>query len=140
MIPLYSRRSCILDKFGSSIFIVIVTLVLLAPFPIQAEDSDAGSMPATGHKMGMKMKDGMKMGGGGMSDHKHGRPNFKPITPEVKKHIAEMYTKMGKCVETEMSVEDCQKKVMNDCPVVAELGYCPLMDGIAPMNEATTMN
>lgn len=104
---------------------VVVAMVLFST-PLLGEEP--------GRSMGMKkMKDGMKMGHEMMSDDGHMAYNGKEITPNLKKHIAAMYEKMGACVKTEMSIVDCQKKVMKDCPVVAEVGYCPLMDGIAPM-------
>lgn len=116
-----------------SMTLIVVMMVFLSTLSF-AQDHDAGSAQNGGHAMGMKMKDGMKMGHKPMPD-KVGGYNHRPVTAESKKNIADMYDKMGACVKTESSIQDCQKKVMKGCPVVAELGYCPLMDGIAPMKE-----
>lgn len=120
--------------------ITIVGAIVLLSSPLFAEKPDADSSHKVGPSMGMKMKDEMPMRHGMMSDDNHGKYNAKPITPDLKKHIAEMYEKMGACVKTDMSLADCQKEVMKDCPVVAELGYCPLMDGIAPMKDAANVH
>ena len=135
----YIVRAGVMSRGIISIVTIASAIVLLSS-PLLGEEPDANSPRKGGHEMGMKMKDEMKMGHGMMSDNKHRAYNSKPITPEVKKHIAEMYEKMGACVKTEMSLEDCQKKVMKDCPVVAEVGYCPLMHGIAPMKETANVH
>ena len=118
---------------------VVVGIVLLAN-PVLGEVPDADASHNTGHTVGMKRKDEMQMRHGMMPDDTHGKDNSKPITRELKKRIAEMYEKMGACVQTDMSLEDCQKKVMKDCPVVTELGYCPLMDGIAPLKGTANVH
>ena len=135
----YRIGARVMSRWMLSIVTILTGIVLLSS-PLFAEKPDADSSHKTGHAMGMKMKDEMPMRHGMMSDDKHGKYNSKPITPELKKRIAEMYEKMGACVKTDMSLADCQKEVMKDCPVVAELGYCPLMDGIAPMKGAATVH
>jgi len=125
---------------GILLIVTVMVATVLLSSPLLGEVPDADSSHKAGHAMGMQMKDEMKMGHGMKSDDKHGAYNSKPITPELKIRIAEMYEKMGACVKTEMSLEDCQKEVMKDCPVVAALGYCPLMDGIAPIKKAANLH
>ena len=61
------------------------------------------------------------------------------LSPEVRKHLSEMYQKMGDCLaKTDKSMQDCQREVMKNCPVPKELGFCPLEDGIKPMNGKHT--
>lgn len=55
------------------------------------------------------------------------------MTPELKGDLSEMYLKMGECMKTEKSMEQCQKDIMKDCPVMKKTGHCPLMDGMKPM-------
>ena len=55
------------------------------------------------------------------------------MTPESKRDMAEMYTKMGECMKTDKSMEQCQKDIMKDCPVMKKSGHCPLMEGMKPM-------
>ena len=54
----------------------------------------------------------------------------KAMAPEMKKDMAEMYMKMGECLKTDKSMEECQKMIMKDCPVAKSMGYCPIMDGM----------
>ena len=57
------------------------------------------------------------------------------VSPEVRKHLSEMYQKMAECLaKTEQSVQDCQREVMKDCPVPKEIGFCPIQDGIKGMS------
>ena len=126
-------KDCVVSKRFLSIVTIIGAIALLSS-PVCAQESEPNAPHKSGHEMGMKMRHDK------MPNHRSGMHSFKPITPETKGHIAEMYTKMGECVKTEMSIEDCQKKVMIDCPVVKELGYCPLMDGIAPMKGAANLH
>jgi len=109
-------------------------LVLLSG-SVFAEDDGPDHAKMKGHQMGMEMKkDGMKM------DHKmmmHEDKSVSSLSPELKMHLSEMYTKMGECMKTAATIEECQKQVMKDCPVVAELGYCPLMEGTNRMKEKT---
>lgn len=55
------------------------------------------------------------------------------MSSELKKDMADMYQKMGDCMKTDKSMEQCQKDIMKDCPVVAKTGHCPLMEGMRPM-------
>lgn len=108
------------------IMAVAVALVFITT-PALAEDE----VHTAGHKMGMKMKtDGMQMGHAMMGAAGHKGHSAISMTPELKKNLADMYAKMGACMKTETSMEDCQKQVMKDCPVSVELGYCPIMDGM----------
>ena len=57
------------------------------------------------------------------------------VSPEVRKHLSEMYQKMAECLaKTEQSVQDCQREVMKSCPVPKEVGFCPIQDGIKGMS------
>ena len=56
-----------------------------------------------------------------------------PMSPALKQEMADMYSKMGACMKTDSSMEQCQKDIMKDCPVVMKTGHCPLMDGMKPM-------
>lgn len=62
-----------------------------------------------------------------------GRSNHQTMTPELKRDLSEMYLKMGECMKTEKSMEQCQKDIMKDCPVMKKTGHCPLMEGMKPM-------
>ncbi len=55
------------------------------------------------------------------------------MNAELKRDMAEMYKKMGECMKTEKSMEQCQKDIMKDCPVMKKSGHCPLMEGMKPM-------
>ena len=55
------------------------------------------------------------------------------MSPELRKDMADMYQKMADCVRTGKLMEDCQKKVMKDCPVVAKTGQCPIQQGMGHM-------
>lgn len=55
------------------------------------------------------------------------------LSPDLKRDMAEMYIKMGECMKTDKSQEQCQKDIMKDCPVAKKTGHCPLMDGMKPM-------
>jgi hypothetical protein len=57
----------------------------------------------------------------------------KPMPPELKSDMADMYQKMADCMKTDKSMEQCQKDIMKDCPVVSKTGHCPLMEGMKPM-------
>ena len=59
--------------------------------------------------------------------------NAQAVSPELKHEMAEMYTKMGACMKTDKSMEQCQKDIMKDCPVAKKTGHCPLMEGMMPM-------
>ena len=96
---------------------VVVAAAVCASMPVFAEggsgSADKGGMAGT-----MKHGSGMKMPGDELS-------------PELRKHLAEMYRKMGVCLgTTDKSMQACQKEVMKDCPAAAALGYCPLMEGM----------
>ncbi|GJL61701.1 MAG: hypothetical protein NPIRA04_03550 [Nitrospirales bacterium] len=55
-----------------------------------------------------------------------------PMSSELRKDMADMYQKMAVCLRTDtsLSLEECQRKVANDCPVVAKTGQCPIEKGI----------
>ena len=58
------------------------------------------------------------------------------LSPELRKHLAEMYQKMGDCLaKTDKSMQGCQAEVMKNCPAAEALGYCPLADGIRSMKH-----
>ena len=63
-------------------------------------------------------------------------PGHEKMTPELKRDMAEMYTKMGECMKTEKSMEECQSDIMKNCPVVKKTGHCPLMEGMKPMDHS----
>lgn len=56
-----------------------------------------------------------------------------PMSAELKRDTAEMYSKMGECMKTDKTMEQCQKDIMKDCPVMKKTGHCPLMEGMKPM-------
>jgi hypothetical protein len=55
------------------------------------------------------------------------------VSPEVQKDMADMYQKMADCLRTDKSLEECQRKVAKDCPVVAKTGQCPIEKGMGSM-------
>lgn len=59
------------------------------------------------------------------------------MSPELRKDMANMYQKMADCLKTDQSfsLEECQAKVANDCPVVAKTGQCPLEKGMGNMGS-----
>jgi hypothetical protein len=52
------------------------------------------------------------------------------VSPELRTDMADMYQKMAECMRTDKSLEECQRKVANDCPVVAKTGQCPIEKGM----------
>ena len=46
-----------------------------------------------------------------------------------------MHQKMADCLRTDksLSLEECQRKVAKDCPVVAKTGQCPIEKGMGSM-------
>ncbi|GJL49215.1 MAG: hypothetical protein NPIRA01_04420 [Nitrospirales bacterium] len=60
-----------------------------------------------------------------------------PMSSELRKDMADMYQKMAVCIRTDksLSLEECQRKVAHDCPVVAKTGQCPIEKGIGPMGS-----
>ncbi len=68
------------------------------------------------------------------SDDTKTKQNTTPMSVELKRDTAEMYSKMGECMKTDKSMEQCQKDIMKDCPVMKKMGHCPLMEGMKPMN------
>ena len=67
------------------------------------------------------------------SDGAKTKQNPAPMSAELKHDMAEMYSKMGECMKTDKSMEQCQKDIMKDCPVMKKTGHCPLMEGMKPM-------
>ena len=61
------------------------------------------------------------------------------MSPELKKEMADMYQKMADCMKTEKPMDQCQKDIVKDCPVVAKTGHCPLMEGMRPMMKGMPM-
>jgi hypothetical protein len=61
------------------------------------------------------------------------------MSPELKSEMAIMYEKMGACMKTNKSMDECQKDVMKDCPVMAKTGHCPLMEGTRSMKKDMPM-
>lgn len=57
------------------------------------------------------------------------------MSPELRKDMADMYQKMADCLRTDqaLALEECQRKVANDCPVVAKTGQCPIEKGMGHM-------
>ena len=55
------------------------------------------------------------------------------VSPEVRKDMADMYQKMANCLRTDKSVEDCQRQIAKNCPVVAKTGQCPIEQGMGHM-------
>ena len=46
-----------------------------------------------------------------------------------------MHQKMADCLRTSksLSLEECQRKVANDCPAVAKIGECPIEKSMGRM-------
>ncbi len=57
------------------------------------------------------------------------------VSSELRKDMANMHQKMADCLRTDqsLSLEECQRKVAKDCPVVAKTGQCPIEKGMGPM-------
>ena len=55
-----------------------------------------------------------------------------PMTPELKKDMADMYQKMADCLRTDKSLQQCSKDAMTNCPVVQKTGHCPINEGMGP--------
>lgn len=55
------------------------------------------------------------------------------VSLEVRKDMADMYQKMADCLRTDTTLEECQRKVAKDCPVVAKTGQCPIEQGMGHM-------
>lgn len=55
------------------------------------------------------------------------------MTPDVKKDMADRYQKMGDCLRTDKSLEQCSHDAMQNCPVVEKTGHCPINEGTGPM-------
>jgi hypothetical protein len=57
------------------------------------------------------------------------------VSPELRKDMANMHQKMADCLRTDksLSLEECQRKVAKDCPIVAKTGQRPIEKGMGPM-------
>ena len=57
------------------------------------------------------------------------------MSPELRKDMANMHQKMADCLRTDqsLSLEECQRKVAKDCPIVAKTGQCPIEKGMGAM-------
>lgn len=55
------------------------------------------------------------------------------MSPELRKAMANMYQKMADCLRTDKSIEECQRQVAKDCPLVAKTGQCPIEQGMGAM-------
>ncbi|MEP6890436.1 MAG: hypothetical protein ABI955_07050 [Nitrospirota bacterium] len=55
------------------------------------------------------------------------------MSPELRKNMADMYQKMGDCLRTGKSNQDCQRQIAKDCPVIAKTGQCPIEKGMGNM-------
>ena len=53
-----------------------------------------------------------------------------PMTPQLKKDMADMYQKMAECLRTDKSLEQCSRDAMKNCPVVEKTGHCPINEGM----------
>ena len=62
-------------------------------------------------------------------------PSTSQVSPEVRKDMANMHQKMADCLRTDqsLSLEECQRKVAKDCPIVAKTGQCPIEKGMGAM-------
>lgn len=56
------------------------------------------------------------------------------MNAEVKRDTVETYSKMGECMKTDKSMEQCQGDMTKYCPFVKKKrGHCPLMKGMKSM-------
>ena len=55
------------------------------------------------------------------------------MSPELRKDMANMHQKMADCLRTDKSIEECQRQVAKDCPLVAKTGQCPIEQGMGAM-------
>lgn len=64
------------------------------------------------------------------------------VSPELRKDMADMYQKMADCLRTDksLSLQECQRKVANDCPVIAKTGQCPILEGMGLMRGSRGMH
>ena len=62
-------------------------------------------------------------------------PSTNQVSPELRKDMANMHQKMADCLRTDqsLSLEECQRKVAKDCPIVAKAGQCPIEQGTGHM-------
>ncbi len=63
-------------------------------------------------------------------------PSTTALSSELREDMADMYQKMAVCLRTDkaLSLEECQRKVAKDCPVVAKTGQCPIEKGIGQLS------
>ena len=59
--------------------------------------------------------------------------HMQSMSPELKHDMADMYAKMGECMKTDKTMEQCQTELMKDCPVMKKTKHCPIMEGMKPM-------
>lgn len=62
-------------------------------------------------------------------------PSTNQLSPELRKDMANMHQKMADCLRTDqsLSLDECQRKVAKDCPIVAKTGQCPIAQGMGAM-------
>jgi hypothetical protein len=73
------------------------------------------------------------------ADAKKNSADAATLSPELKHDMADMYSKMADCMNTDKSMVQCQKDIMKDCPVMKKTGHCPIMDGMKPMMRKGAM-
>ena len=58
-------------------------------------------------------------------------PSTNQVSPELRKDMANMHQKMADCLRTDqsLSLEECQRKVAKDCPIVAKAEQCSIKQG-----------
>ena len=66
-------------------------------------------------------------------------PAMPPMSPDLKHDMAHMYAKMGECMKTDKTMEQCQTEVMKDCQVMKKTKHCPIMEGMQPMMGSEKM-
>lgn len=52
-----------------------------------------------------------------------------PMTPELKKDMADMYQKMADCLRSDKTFDQCRHEAKENCPVVKKTGHCPINEG-----------
>jgi uncharacterized protein YgiB involved in biofilm formation len=55
------------------------------------------------------------------------------MSPALHKDMANMYRKMADCLDAGSSAHDCMQTVMENCPVIAKTGRCPIAEGMGSM-------
>ena len=55
------------------------------------------------------------------------------MSPELRKDMANMYQKKADCLRTDKALEEWQRQVAKDCPIVAKTGQSPIAQGMGAM-------